>query len=111
MLKGGHFRKVVIICGRVDLRKGIDGLAALISLKYGLNTVEKGTLFLCCGRKADRIRGLEWEGDGFVLVTKRLVNGSFCWPRTPEEARCITQEQFERLMSGFPIDSKINPAN
>ena len=47
MLKDGRFKKVIIICGRVDMRKGIVGLAALIALKYGLNPTDKGTLFLC----------------------------------------------------------------
>ncbi|MBQ1348507.1 MAG: IS66 family insertion sequence element accessory protein TnpB [Aeriscardovia sp.] len=107
MLKDGRFKKVIIICGRVDMRKGIVGLAALIALKYGLNPTDKGTLFLCCGNKKNVIKGLEWEGDGFACVTKKLANGTYCWPRTPEEAREITREQFDRLMSGFTIESSI----
>ena len=39
-------RKVVIACGYVDLRKGIDGLSMIIGDKYRQNPFEKGTLFL-----------------------------------------------------------------
>ena len=42
-------RRVVLACGTVDLRKGIDGLATIIGDKYGQNPFEKGTLFLFCG--------------------------------------------------------------
>ncbi len=107
MLKNGQFKKIILICGYVDMRKGIDGISAIISAKYGLNTVEKGTLFLCAGKKCNVIKGLEWEGDGFALVTKRLRNGRYCWPRTPEEARSLTREDFERLMNGYSPKSSI----
>ena len=43
-------RKVVIACGYVDLRKGIDGLSMIIGDRYRQNPFEKGTLFLFCGR-------------------------------------------------------------
>ena len=42
-------RRVVLACGTVDLRKGIDGLAMIIGDQYGQNPFEKGTLFLFCG--------------------------------------------------------------
>lgn len=51
-------RRVVLACGRVDLRKGIDGLAMIIGDKYGQNPFEQGTLFLFCGQRSDRIKGL-----------------------------------------------------
>lgn len=108
MLKDGQFKKVVIICGYVDMRKGIDGLSALLSAKYGLKTTEKGTLFLACGRKASVIRGLLWEGDGFVMITKRLSLGRFKWPRNSEEARLISQEDFLKLMEGCPIKKSLS---
>ena len=48
-------RKVILACGTVDLRKGIDGLTMIIGDKYGHNPFEKGTLFLFCGQRSDRI--------------------------------------------------------
>ena len=51
-------RRVIVACGTVDLRKGIDGLARIVGDKYDLNPFEQGTLFLFCGRRSDRIKGL-----------------------------------------------------
>ena len=64
--------RVVLPCGTVDLRKGIDGLSMIIGDKYKQNPFEKGTLFLFCGRRSDRIKGLLWMGDGFLLLYKRI---------------------------------------
>ena len=110
MLRDGiGFDKVVICCSRVDLRKGIDGLSAYIRLNYGLDTLEKGTLFLFRGTRTDRCRGLIFEGDGYTVLTKRLTRGShFQWPRTADEARQLTTEQFKRLMEGFTIEGTIH---
>ena len=98
-------RKVVIACGYVDLRKGIDGLSMIIGDKYRQNPFEKGTLFLFCGRRSDR---LLWMGDGFLLLYKRLESGSLSWPRTSEEAAELTEDQFQYLMLGLnPLNPKI----
>ena len=101
-------RKVVIACGYVDLRKGIDGLSMIIGDRYRQNPFEKGTLFLFCGRRSDRIKGLLWMGNGFLLLYKRLESGSLSWPRTSEEAAELTEEQFQYLMLGInPLNPKI----
>ena len=63
--------KVYIACGYTDLRKGIDGLARLVQQQFALNPFTN-TLFLFCGRRRDRIKGLYWEKDGFILLYKRL---------------------------------------
>lgn len=108
MLKDGCFRKIVVCCGCVDLRKGIDGLAAYVKLSYGLNTLEKGTVFLFCGKRNDRIKLLCFEGDGYALGYKRLSPGNhFQWPRTVEEAKEISPEQYDRLMNGFTLEGSI----
>lgn len=101
-------QRVVLACGAVDLRKGIDGLAMIIGDRYNQNPFEKGTLFLFCGRRSDRIKGLLWQGDGFVLLYKRFEAGSLSWPRNTEEAAEITEEQYNYLMLGLnPLEPKI----
>ena len=65
-------RRVVIACGYVDLRKGIDGLSMIIGDRYHQNPFEKGTLFLFCGRRSDRIKGRLWMGDSFLQLYTRL---------------------------------------
>lgn len=73
-------RRVVLACGTVDLRKGIDGLAMIIGDRYGQNPFEKGTLFLFCGKRSDRCKGLLWMGMGFLLLYKRFEAGRLSWP-------------------------------
>ena len=108
---GKASRGIIVACGRTDLRRGIDGLAAVVQEQFQLDPTEKNVLFLFCGTKADRIKGLIFEGDGYLLVYKRLSAGRFRWPRTQEEAMAITQEQFDLLMQGMTIVSTIRQAN
>lgn len=68
-----QIRRVVLACGTVDLRKGIDGLAMIIGDKYKQNPFEKGTLFLFCGQRSDRIKGLVWQGTGFILLFAKVL--------------------------------------
>ena len=89
------------------MRRGITGLASIVRLRYGLDPIETGTLFLFCGRRRDTIKGLFYEGDGFVLLTKRLTSGRYCWPTTPDEARNLTWEEYDRFMAGFAVESSI----
>ena len=108
MLKeAAGIRRVVLKTGRTDLRRGIDGLKAIISLN-GMDPLEKGTLFLFCGRRNDRIRGLTFEGDGYLMITKRLSGQNrFQWPRNEEDMKNITMEQYRNLMEGFTIEGSI----
>ena len=75
-----------IACGYTDMRKQIDGLAAIVQLKFGMEMDEQ-SLFLFCGRKADRIKALYWDGTGYILLYKRMVNQGFKWPRNQSEVR------------------------
>ena len=85
-------RTVYLVTGYTDLRNGIDGLAAFVQGRLSLSPFEK-QLFLFCGRRRDRIKGLLWEGDGFLLLYKRLDNGVFRWPRNETEARLLTEQE------------------
>ena len=105
--EGLGIKKAYIACGYTDLRYGIDGLASLIQNQFDLDPFDEGTLFLFCGRRSDRIKGLLWEGDGFLLVYKRLANGRFRWPKSQEEMKQMTAEQYKRLMDGFTIEPSI----
>ena len=95
---------VVISCGYTDMRRSIDGLAAMVKQVFKLDPCER-TLYLFCGRRSDRLKGLLWEGDGFVLLYKRLENGGrFQWPRKESEALQITPQQLRWLLEGLSIE-------
>ncbi|MBT9840577.1 IS66 family insertion sequence element accessory protein TnpB [Blautia sp. MCC283] len=63
-----YFAGVYIVCGYTDLRFGIDSLAAIIERRFHMHLFVPNTLFLFCGRSSTRIKGLLWEGDGFLLL-------------------------------------------
>lgn len=108
MLRDGcGFTKVIIKAGRTDLRRGIDGLVSIVRLEYGMDPLQEGTLFLFCGRKRSSIKGLLFEKDGFLLLTKRLSDGVYQWPRDSDEARALSMDEFRRLMEGFTVHSSI----
>ena len=71
--------QVYIACGYTDLRKGIDGLARLVQQQFELDPFTN-TLFLFCGRRRDRIKGLYWEKDGFILL-QATGTGKACFRR------------------------------
>ena len=74
MLKELTAANIYIVCGHTDMRKSIDGLAAIIREEFDLDLFSD-SLFLFCGRRRDRLKALLWEGDGFIMLYKRLENG------------------------------------
>lgn len=100
------FRQIYIVTGRTDLRYGISTLASIIEQKTGNKPCIPDTLYLFCGRKTDRIKGLVWEKDGWLLLYKRLEQGSFIWPRNEEEVKALTGQQFRWLMEGLTTEPK-----
>ena len=102
------FQHIYLACGYTDLRRGIDGLVSLVKYSFDLDPCEKGSIFLFCGRRTDRIKALVWEGDGFLLLYKRLEDGKFQWPRNVDDLRDLSREEFRRLMQGFAIDPVIH---
>ena len=110
MLNGFRPGKIYLATGYTDLRRGIDGLAGIVQEQFQLDAFDD-TLFLFCGRRNDRIKGLYWDFNGFVLLYKRLEKGSFRWPRTEQDAKLITYEQFKWLCQGFEIEARNKPVD
>ncbi len=103
MIDLSRVSKYYVACGYTDLRRGIDGLAAMVTQQYG-KELREDSLFLFCGRRTDRIKALYYTGDGYVLLYKRLNNGAFQWPRTVAELRLLDVRSFRWLMEGLQID-------
>jgi len=94
---------IYIAHGYTDMRRSIDGLASIVQHNFKLDPFSN-SLFLFCGRKNNRIKALYWEGDGFVLLYKRLENGRYQWPRKESEAKEISPQQLRWLLEGLSIN-------
>ena len=105
LLDYAKIEAIYIAPGYTDLRKGIDGLAMIVQNQLKLNPFSS-TLFLFCGRRTSKIKGLLWEGDGFLLLNKALVDGKFQWPRTESEALKLSDQQIRWLLEGLSIFQK-----
>jgi transposase len=93
-------KKIYLACGSTDMRKAINGLAAIIELSFKLDPFEEA-VFVFCNRSHDRLKILEWNGDGFWLHVKRLERGRFRWPsKSEEDTMRLSGEELERLLEG-----------
>jgi len=81
-------KRVYLACGRTDMRKSINGLSAIVESSFKLDPFD-GALFVFCNRNRDRVKILEWDGDGFWLHLKRLEKGRFRWPEPGSDATMI----------------------
>ena len=97
--------KIYLVCGKTNLRKGIDGLAALVIEAFSLDACDNA-IFLFCGTCSDRFKALYWDKTGFVLYYKRIESGHFQWPRNQSEVKKINAHQLRRLLSGFSVEEK-----
>ena len=105
MIDLSKVRNYYVACGYTDLRRGIDGLAAIVTQQYAGQLSEE-SLFLFCGRRTDRIKALYWSGDGYILLYKRRSNGQFQWPRSESELRLIDHQSFRWLVEGLKIEQR-----
>jgi transposase len=96
-------KDIYVACGYTDMRKSIDGLATIVKQKFNMDPFSP-SLFLFCGRCCNRMKALFWDEDGFVLLYKRLENGKYKWPRTPEQVKLLTEQEFRWLMEGLSIE-------
>ncbi|RYM02954.1 transposase [Sphingobium indicum] len=92
--------KVLVATQPVDFRKGMVGLASLVQRELRLDPFS-GMLFIFRARRADRIKLLVWDGTGLVLVTKRLHDGKFRWPRPGDGVMKLSAAQASALVEGL----------
>lgn len=87
----------------VDLRRGHDGLVALVRNQWRLDPYA-GHLFVFVGRRADRCKILFFDRGGFVLDYKRLERGRFRVPQVTTDAESVTLTATELAMLLDGID-------
>ena len=78
--------RVWIVAGHTDMRKGFDGLAALVQTALAANPF-CGHVFVFRGRRGDILKVLWFDGQGLMLLAKRLERGRFVWPQADVRRR------------------------
>lgn len=101
-------KQIYLACGHTDMRKSINGLSAIVQCSYHLDPFGQA-LFVFCNRNRDRLKILEWDGDGFWLYLKRLERGRFKWPEALEEEKTMTLNQSElaHLLGSPGLEQKL----
>lgn len=96
--------RVYLAAEPVDLRRGHDGLVALVRNAWRLNPFE-GHLFVFLGRRLDRVKILVWDRNGFVLYYKRLSQGRFRMPPIPAGATRVEMDAttLAMLLDGIDV--------
>jgi transposase len=96
------FRRVRVFVrpGVTDMRKQINGLAAVVRDGLGYNPLD-GSLYLFAGRCRKRLKILYWDRNGFCLWQKRLEEDRFPWPKDEGSAKSITTDQLTMLLDGI----------
>lgn len=92
--------RVWLAAGVTDMRKGMDGLAALAQTTLAQNPFS-GHVFVFRGRRGDLVKLAWFDGDGMCLFAKRLERGRFVWPQAASGAVSLTAAQLSMLLEGI----------
>ena len=92
--------RIFLACGVTDMRKGFDGLAALVQTALVANPF-CGHVFVFRGRRGDILKVLWFDGQGLLLLSKRLERGRFIWPQATSGSVSLTPAQLSMLLEGI----------
>jgi len=106
MLNRASFDKVYLATGATNMRRSIDGLAAIVQESFRLDPFS-ASLFVFCNREMNRIKILKWEHNGFWLYYRRLEKGHFRWPMdTTSNTVQIGSRELNWLLDGLTLEQK-----
>jgi transposase len=112
MLSFSGSLKVLVAVQPCDMRKGFNGLHGLVTEQLGEDP-RQGTLFLFSNRRHTRLKILFWDGTGLWVLSKRLEQGTFSWPRDlePQTTKLsLTPQALAMLTDGVDLrGGKLRP--
>lgn len=99
-------QRVYLACGSTDMRRSIDGLAALVQESFQLDPFSP-CLFVFCNRQRDRLKILHWQHNGFWLYYRRLERGRFEWPDSVgDQTVVVTRRELNWLLDGLSLTQR-----
>ena len=111
MLDGAHATskpvRIWLCTGPTDMRRGFDRLAAQAEHVTGQDPLS-GHLFVFRNRRGDKLKLLMWDGDGYLLIYKRLEQGQFKLPRVKDPSQGSLQlkpSELAMLLDGIDLSS------
>ena len=104
--------KVFVALEPCDMRKGFNGLHAMVTERLGEDP-RTGSLFVFSNRRHSRLKILYWDGSGLWVMSKRLERGTFSWPKgvDPQVAKLkLNPEALALLIDGVDMrGAKLRP--
>ena len=102
--------RVFVAIEPIDFRKGIDSLGGVCRRELDRNPLD-GAVYVFRNRRANAIKVLVYDGQGFWCCTKRLSTGRFqWWPSDASAAVGFSARELSILLwNGRPDQAQIAP--
>ena len=105
MLDLSKIENIYLAPGATDLRKSIDGCSNIVQYQMFLDPFSP-SIFIFCNRTKTTIKVLEWDGNGFWLLYKRLEKEHFQFPIRDDGIATITKQQLRWHLEGLRMEQK-----
>jgi transposase len=111
MLTDASADRVYLACGPTDMRKSIDGLAALVQVRFELDPFSS-SWFVFCNKGRDKLKILRWDNNGYWLYYRRLEKGRFKWPASAASLSSdanlcvVSRRQLQWLLDGLKLQQR-----
>lgn len=103
MIRPSSDSEVYLYRHAVDMRKGAYGLVAIVEGEMHLDPFSS-KLFIFCNNARTIIKAVAWDGNGFILLVKRIEKARFKWPRDlPLDCVQLSAQQVSWLMDGYDL--------
>lgn len=105
MLSLSAAQRYFFYSGLTDMRKGFDSLCGLVREHFKMNPMS-GDVFIFLSRTRNKIKLLQWQGDGFAIYYKRLEKGAFEMPLIEQgHTALISSQQLMLIIEGIKLSS------
>jgi len=106
MLSLSGVKNVYLASKSTDMRRSIDGLAAIVQQSFSLDPFSSD-LFVFCNKNRNMLKILHWDHNGFWLYFRRLEKGAFKWPdNSSKDVIQVGSRELNWLLTGLTIEQK-----